>query len=75
LSENKFHLLITDDEPEILDLLSLNLRKSVDKIFKASSGVKGLEVLANERIDLVLSDISVPEMAGIEFLKNLRERG
>jgi len=45
----------------------------VKDIFEASNGREGLDVLSQNWIDVVLTDINMPEMNGIEFLKNIRD--
>jgi len=44
----------------------------VEEIFEAGNGKEGLEILSHNWIDAVLSDINMPEMDGIEFLKHIR---
>jgi response regulator RpfG family c-di-GMP phosphodiesterase len=67
-------LLFVDDEPSILSALRRLFRPHGYQIFIAESGAAGLEVLAKEHIDLVISDMRMPEMDGAMFLKEVRAR-
>jgi len=67
-------LLFVDDEPGILSALRRLFRPHGYRIFVAEGGAAGLEVLAKEEIDLVISDMRMPEMDGATFLKEVRSR-
>ncbi|MDF2945815.1 MAG: DNA-binding response regulator [Bacillales bacterium] len=65
-------ILIIDDEERMLDLISLYLSMQGYSCMKATSGMQGLEILEQERIDLVLLDAMMPEMDGWETCKEIR---
>ena len=67
-------LLFVDDEPGILSALRRLFRPHGYRIFIAESGAAGLEILARESVDLVISDMRMPEMDGAAFLKEVRNR-
>ncbi len=67
-------VLFVDDEPALLDGLKLNLRKEPYQIVTAFSGAEALEVLAAERVDVVVSDERMPGMSGSELLGLVRTR-
>ena len=67
-------LLFVDDEPGILSSLRRLFRPHGYRIFIAEGGAAGLEILENEHIDLVISDMRMPEMDGAAFLKEVRSR-
>ena len=67
-------LLLVDDEPGILSSLRRLLRPAGYKIHTAESGMAGLEILEHETIDLVISDMRMPEMDGAKFLEQVRNR-
>lgn len=67
-------LLLVDDEPSILSALRRLLRPAGYKIHTAESGMAGLEILEREAIDLVISDMRMPEMDGAKFLEQVRNR-
>lgn len=67
-------LLFVDDEPSILSALRRLFRPHGYRIFVAESGAAGLAILEQEAIDLVISDMRMPEMDGASFLKQVRAR-
>jgi len=66
-------LLIVDDEPAILSALRRLFRPHGYRILSAESGAAGLEIAAREPIDLVISDMRMPQMDGAAFLTRMRE--
>ena len=67
------HILICDDERDIVSALKIYLSGEDYTLHTAYNGKEGLDVLAKEQIDLVLLDIMMPEMDGIEMMQRLRE--
>jgi response regulator RpfG family c-di-GMP phosphodiesterase len=67
-------LLFVDDEPSILSSLKRLFRPHGYRIHTAESGAEGLEIMAREPIDLVISDMRMPEMDGAHFLEQARSR-
>lgn len=67
-------LLFVDDEPNILSSLKRLFRPLGYRLLTAESGEQGLAILAGERIDLVISDMRMPQMNGAQFLAQVRER-
>lgn len=70
----KLNVLIVDDDFINLKLLEVLLKKneSVGKIFEAKNGVEAIDLLKKESIDLMLLDILMPVMDGIEVLKIIK---
>jgi len=66
-------ILLVDDEPNITAALSRSLGLYSWSIYTADSAREGLETLAHNDIDVVVSDEQMPEMAGSEFLAKVRE--
>ncbi|MBQ4530323.1 MAG: response regulator [Lachnospiraceae bacterium] len=66
-------ILAIDDEEHILELLAYNLENNGFKVLTASSGEDGLEIIKKENIDLILLDIMLPGIDGMEMLKRLRK--
>lgn len=65
-------ILVVDDEEDVRDTLH-NVLKSLNyDPYTAESGAQALEIIKNEKIDVVLSDLYMPEMDGIELLKRIR---
>lgn len=67
-------ILFVDDEPSILSALRRLFRPHGYKILTAESGAAGLVVLEQEPIDMVISDMRMPEMDGAQFLEQVRIR-
>jgi DNA-binding NtrC family response regulator len=65
-------ILIVEDEPKMLRLLELNLADDGYATRTASTAENGLKILASDRIDLVLSDVKLPGMNGLEFLQAVK---
>jgi response regulator RpfG family c-di-GMP phosphodiesterase len=74
LSETPVTLLFVDDEANILSSLKRLFRPCGYQIFTAESGAQGLEILQREKVDLVVSDMRMPEMNGAQFLEKVREQ-
>lgn len=68
-------ILIIDDEMIVADMLALHLEEAGYISEWASDGMKGLEMLAEGRFSLVLLDIWMPHMSGIDVLERIRESG
>ena len=70
--EAKSHsLLVVEDNEELLQLMVTLLNREYN-IYTAQNGKEGIVVIENEDIDLVVSDIMMPEMNGIEFCKHIK---
>ena len=67
-------ILIVDDEENILHSLKRLFRKEEYDILTAKSGEEGLEILDSHDIDLIISDLKMPLMNGVEFLAKAKER-
>ncbi|GAL82867.1 two-component response regulator [Sporocytophaga myxococcoides] len=66
-------VLIVDDEPDILELLQYNLEKEGYEVRTATSGVKGIEVAKEFLPQLILLDIMMPKMDGVETCRRIKE--
>jgi two-component system, chemotaxis family, chemotaxis protein CheY len=70
-----FNILIVDDSLSMRAVIKKIINLSgirTDKCYEAQNGREALEVLAGNWVDIILSDINMPEMDGIELLKTLR---
>ena len=66
-------ILLVDDEPDILEFIGYNLKKESFKVFKASNGKEAIEVAKKELPEVILLDVMMPEMDGIETCHELRQ--
>src|ERR1051326_1616873 len=66
-------ILIVDDEPRIRDLVRMNLEMEHYHVEEASNGLEALEKLRDMLPDLLILDVSMPEMDGFETLRHIRE--
>ncbi|HAD81378.1 TPA: hypothetical protein DCG35_02680 [Candidatus Edwardsbacteria bacterium] len=73
ISMRAYKLLIVDDEPNITRILAYELKKEGYDVIIANDGREGLERAKNEKPDLVVSDIMMPNMDGYEFCRHLQE--
>ena len=69
----QINILVVDDEKEIADLVEIYLVSDGYKVFKANNAKEGLEILDKEEIHLVLLDIMMPGMDGLEMCRKIRE--
>lgn len=67
-------ILIVDDEPDILEFLSYNLNKEGYTVFAASDGEEGIKIAEREHPTLVILDIMMPKMDGVEVCRYLRSK-
>lgn len=68
-------VLIVDDSSVMRKIVERALRQAdleLEAVFEAGNGLEGLEVLGSKKVDLILSDINMPSMDGLEFLRQLR---
>ncbi len=71
---NKFRILIVDDEENMLMMLKTFFTEKEYACFTAVNGKEALEILDKEEIDLVITDMKMPEMDGLELLKIIKEK-
>ncbi|OHC31777.1 MAG: hypothetical protein A2Y50_05880 [Pseudomonadales bacterium RIFCSPLOWO2_12_59_9] len=72
LDESQRYLLIIDDEPAILAALQRALRLENYRILTASSSTEALKLLATHPVDVVLSDVRLADMDGLDFLRKIK---
>lgn len=71
--ENHQHsVLLIDDEPDVLEFLGYNLTKEGFKVFTAPDGVKGIQIMKQQQPDLIVLDVMMPGMDGIETCAQIR---
>jgi DNA-binding NtrC family response regulator len=68
------NILLLDDEEQIRRAIELHLKKNGHRVVSAENGQKGLEILAGQDFDLIITDLQMPEVSGTELLKTLDEK-
>ena len=66
-------ILIVEDEPDILNLLAFNLENSGFEVIKAEDGYEALDKVRKETPDLILLDLMLPRLDGLEVCKRIKE--
>jgi two-component system KDP operon response regulator KdpE len=75
MPEGHLRVLIVDDEPEIRRFLRASLKAYQYEVFEADSGVKALAAFSEARPDLVILDLGLPDLDGVEVTRRIRARG
>ena len=70
-SKNK--ILLVDDEADILEFLSYNLKKEGYRVFTANNGKEAVTVAKKENPDVIILDVMMPDMDGIETCREIRD--
>jgi two-component system, chemotaxis family, chemotaxis protein CheY len=66
------NVLLLDDSPTVRSVLKIYLRTRNFHFFEAEDGADGLAILRREGVNLVVADVNLPGMDGLEFLRQLR---
>ena len=67
-----FNILVCDDDKEIVDAIDIYLSQEGYHILKAYDGLQAIEIMKKEEVHLILLDIMMPNMDGIEATKTIR---
>jgi len=73
MKASKTKILLVDDEPDILEIVEYNLKNEGYKVYTASSGIEGVSLAKEVKPDLILLDVMMPEMDGIEACDQIRK--
>jgi phosphate regulon transcriptional regulator PhoB len=65
-------ILVIDDEPDLVELVSYNLNKEGFKVWTATSGEDGLEKIRKDAFDLLILDLMLPGLQGVEVCRMIR---
>jgi len=65
-------VLVVDDDPNICELLEIRLRSNGYEVLKASNGVEAFVKASDEKPDLIVLDVAMPTMDGLEFVRATR---
>lgn len=74
MDNKNYRILVVDDEIEYQTVFSIILRKKGYIVDTCSSGREALEYLENHEIDLIMTDLKMPDMDGIELVKHVKEK-
>jgi two-component system KDP operon response regulator KdpE len=72
-STDDFSALVIDDEPQIQRLITTVLEANHYRVTTASTGQEGLSTISQQRHDVIILDLGLPDVGGVEVLKKLRE--
>lgn len=73
MDNSRFTILLVDDEEDIIEFLSYNLKKEGYRVITAHNGLKAIEKAKVHKPDLVLMDVMMPEMDGITAVHEIRK--
>ncbi|PWJ39318.1 response regulator transcription factor [Sediminitomix flava] len=73
MDNKKYKVLVVDDEPDIVEILTYNLNAEGYDVYSASNGKKGVDKAKEIQPDLVLMDIMMPVMDGVEACRRIKE--
>lgn len=72
-TEKSLKIILVDDDKFLLDMYSMKFKKSGMNVDVSSSSIGALEKIKSEKYDIILLDIIMPGMDGLELLKKIRE--
>ena len=67
-------ILVADDSPEVLEILAYMLQEMGHSVLRAKDGIEALCLVERESVDLIVTDIQMPRMDGLEFIKTMKEQ-
>lgn len=70
-----YKILVVDDEPSIIDVLTYNLEKAHYRVLVARDGPQAIDLAVQEHPDLIILDLMLPNMDGLEVCRTLRREG
>jgi len=74
MSNTNFKILLVDDEPDIVEFLSYNLKKEGYEVLSANNGKEAIDIAKKELPHLIVLDVMMPDMDGIETCREIREQ-
>ena len=66
--------LTVDDSKTMREMVSFTLKNAGYEVLEAEDGAKGVEVLSSSNVDVIITDLNMPNMNGIEFIKSARSK-
>ena len=68
-------ILLIEDDASIIRFLSLSLDKNGYKVIEARNGIEGISLFMSDNPDLILLDLGLPDMDGVDVIRKIRQRG
>lgn len=72
-SSGKEHILVVDDSPDTLEVLQRNLESKGYRVFTAPGAVEAIKILESTAMDLVITDLKMPEVDGLSLVRHIQE--
>ncbi|MCX7744439.1 MAG: response regulator transcription factor [Flavobacteriales bacterium] len=72
MENNQYKILLVDDEPDILEFLSFNLKKEGFQIYTSNNGREAVKIATEIKPHLIILDVMMPDMDGIETCREIR---
>jgi two-component system alkaline phosphatase synthesis response regulator PhoP len=73
MDKKDIKILLVDDEPDILEIVGYNLSNEGYKVITAENGLEGVKMAKKEKPQLIILDVMMPEMDGIEACEQIRQ--
>lgn len=73
MAKEKISVLVIDDEPDVRDTLKNILERKGYSVLAAQDGQEGIKIVENQDVTVVICDIAMPKMDGLEFLKHVHD--
>ena len=73
MKKRDIKILLVDDEPDILEIVGYNLSNEGYQVITASNGLEGVKKANKEKPQLIILDVMMPEMDGIEACEQIRK--
>ncbi|MFZ4403830.1 MAG: response regulator [Pseudobdellovibrionaceae bacterium] len=70
--DKDFVILITEDEDDVREILADQTTQPGFQVVQATNGQEGFDVLQKQKVDLVITDLNMPKMNGLEFLQKAK---
>ena len=74
MENKKIKILVVDDDPDIIEIISYNLKKNNYKVFSCYNGTDSIKIAEKEKPDLIILDVMMPGMDGIQVCEKLRSK-
>ena len=73
ITDKKESILVVDDAPQTLEVIRRNLKSKGYQVFTASNAQEAIKIIESAPVDLVITDLKMPEVSGIDLIRHIRE--